>query len=117
MPPSGGQGAATALEDAETLAYAFTFIFSKRRPGDPEPDEILSSWQDHRIERVKKIAEFTSQSSALRKPSSSRLQRVVKEFVIRMFFMVGRMGRGKRWLYGYDAVEESFDRGKGKGKK
>lgn len=93
-----------AFEDAETLAYAFTFIFRD----DPNTEYILRSWEDHRIKRVQKVTDFTNRSSALRKPSSSRFERVVKEMVLGLFFKLKGPGSGQKWMYAYDGLKESY---------
>ncbi|KNB18331.1 hypothetical protein FOXG_22191 [Fusarium oxysporum f. sp. lycopersici 4287] len=65
IPPTGGQGAAMAFEDAETLSYVLGRIrdICLIRPnGDHRSlvNEMLHKWQRHRQGRIVKVMDFTS---------------------------------------------------------
>lgn len=102
IPPTGGQGAAMALEDAETLAYAFARIYAD----DFQQDNLtntLQQWQKHRVDRVAKVIDFTSKNGKLRKSSPHRYEQAAKEWLIwAMFKWMGEEG-GARWMYSYNA--------------
>jgi 2-polyprenyl-6-methoxyphenol hydroxylase-like FAD-dependent oxidoreductase len=91
MPPTGGQGAAQALEDAASLARTLTSGFSS--------ESSIQAWQRERRERVKKIKAFTSKGGDMRKSSASTLQQVVKEWAIWLWmWWIGKEG-GLGWVY------------------
>ncbi|KIW93258.1 uncharacterized protein Z519_05863 [Cladophialophora bantiana CBS 173.52] len=64
MPPTGGQGAAMAFEDALTLANTLALLDKKESA--PHQD-LLTQWQSARKDRVKKILAFTSKGGDMRK--------------------------------------------------
>jgi 2-polyprenyl-6-methoxyphenol hydroxylase-like FAD-dependent oxidoreductase len=94
MPPTGGQGAAQALEDAASLARSI--IASS---GSSSLQENIQTWQAERQERVRKIKAFTSKGGDMRKASASTLQQIVKEWAIWLWmWWVGKEG-GLGWAY------------------
>ncbi|EXJ86098.1 hypothetical protein A1O1_06467 [Capronia coronata CBS 617.96] len=99
MPPTGGQGAAMAFEDAFTLADTLALIDSKEAA---VPTDILNQWQDVRQARVRKIRKFTSSGGDIRKSSTSTYVQVFKEWVLRIYFWCVGKERGTSWIYAYD---------------
>jgi len=104
MPPTGGQGAAMAFEDALTLADALNAVKSK----ESTLRETLSHWQSIRQARIKKILAFTSKSGDMRKHSVSPFQQLVKEWAMWIYFLwVGQDG-GLSWVYDYDTASAAM---------
>ena len=97
IPPSGGQGAVMAFEDAETLAYAL----SKPVEGRPE---MLQKWQTHRLERVDRITEFTARSGNSRKTWSPMIQWVKEWMIMGTFYFMSNLN-WSAWIYEYDGVK------------
>ncbi|KAK6428560.1 hypothetical protein LTR95_015294 [Oleoguttula sp. CCFEE 5521] len=109
IPPTGGQGAAMALEDAETLSYALAMIYGARSVSKPEHGEdvdvnrILAQWNDHRHARVAKVLDFTSKNGKLRKSSPHLFEHIAKEWLMwAAFKWMGPEG-GAQWMYEYAA--------------
>ncbi|KAK6527226.1 hypothetical protein TWF281_010415 [Arthrobotrys megalospora] len=115
MPPSGGQGAAMAFEDAETLAYTLAAGFASN-PGEsglntPQGLEVLSKWSDHRIARMRTIQELNKRMSDMRKGSTGSTSGVmftVKVWVIWLLGLLGVLGRTRRAINNYDARKEAM---------
>ncbi|EXJ58952.1 hypothetical protein A1O7_06383 [Cladophialophora yegresii CBS 114405] len=104
MPPTGGQGAAMAFEDALTLADALSALKTKTKEIDSAAREThaLTQWQAARRERIRKILAFTSKGGDMRKRSVGTLQQLVKEWLMWAYFLwVGDEG-GLSWIYEYD---------------
>lgn len=102
IPPTGGQGAAMAFEDAETLGYTLTRIFSSNFESG-ELVKTLSAWQKHRTDRIANVLAFTTKNGTMRKSSPHRYEQVAKEWLIwAMFKWQGEEG-GVRWMYNYNA--------------
>lgn len=102
IPPSGGQGAASAFEDAETLAYVLGKL---SLPGSTMPNlrESLRRWETHRKERISQILDYTLRAGNIRKRSSGFMQ-VLKEWTIwAMFKLYEFQGGGPAWIYTYNA--------------
>ncbi|EXJ77621.1 hypothetical protein A1O3_09849 [Capronia epimyces CBS 606.96] len=98
MPPTGGQGAAMAFEDAITLADTLALIDGK----DEDPAESVKQWQTDRRERTKKILQFTSTGGNMRKSSVSTYKQIIKEWVMWAYFLwVGKEARTS-WIYEYE---------------
>ena len=98
MPPTGGQGAAMAFEDAITLADTLTRMDSK--PSDLQ--RLLNSWQTVRQNRIEKILAFTARSGDSRKASPSTLQQIFKEWAMWAYFLWKGEDSGLSWIYDYD---------------
>lgn len=103
IPPTGGQGAAMALEDAETLAYALP------EASLPLPDgrrrsvsKIAAAWNEHRHARVAKVIDFTTKSGTLRKSSPHFYEQAAKEWLMWAMFKWTGPQAGMRWMYEYD---------------
>ncbi|KAK6508624.1 hypothetical protein TWF506_010705 [Arthrobotrys conoides] len=114
MPPSGGQGAAMAFEDAETLAYSLATIFNTLEVGfdinTPHSQDILSKWSNHRIGRMTTIQEMNKRMSDMRKGSSGSTSGVmftVKVWAIWLLGLLGVLGRTRRAINNYDARKEA----------
>jgi 2-polyprenyl-6-methoxyphenol hydroxylase-like FAD-dependent oxidoreductase len=105
MPPTGGQGAAMAFEDALTLADALSVIQTQ----EMAPEGTIKNWQSTRQARVKKILAFTSKGGDMRKHSPSTAQQIVKEWLMRgYFFWVGE-DAGLSWIYDFDTRKQGGD--------
>ncbi|KAK6333049.1 hypothetical protein TWF718_010873 [Orbilia javanica] len=118
MPPSGGQGAAMAFEDSETLAYSLAVAFnnaglsngSNLNINTPQGQNILSKWSDHRIQRMKAVQEMNKRMSDMRKGSSGSTSGVmftVKVWAIWLLGLLGVLGRTRRVINNYDAKKEA----------
>lgn len=102
IPPSGGQGAASAFEDAETLAYVLGKM-SLPSYTLPSLRESLQRWETHRKQRIGQILDYTLRAGNIRKRSSGITQ-VLKEWTIwAMFKLYGFQGGGPSWIYTYNA--------------
>ncbi|KAK6349315.1 hypothetical protein TWF730_010064 [Orbilia blumenaviensis] len=111
MPPSGGQGAAMAFEDAETLAYSLAGVLSTESSlGTPQGLEIMSKWSEHRIARMKTIQELNRRMADMRKGSTGSTSGVmftVKVWAIWVLGLLGVLGRTRRAINNYDANKEA----------
>jgi 2-polyprenyl-6-methoxyphenol hydroxylase-like FAD-dependent oxidoreductase len=83
IPPTAGQGASQAFEDAFTLA----FLLSKLSPAISLA-AVLEFWQNYRQERVDKVIALTQQLNNTRLPAAER------EIVCCSAFWWGGRGRG-----------------------
>lgn len=104
IPPSGGQGAASAFEDAETLAYVLGKL---SLPGCNLPTlrDNLQVWETHRQQRISQILAYTIQAGNIRKRSSGMMQ-VFKEWTIWAMFKMYEFGSGgPAWIYTYNAED------------
>lgn len=104
IPPSGGQGAASAFEDAETLAYVLGKL---RLPGvgPTSLKEDLRKWETHRMDRIKQILDYTIKAGNIRKRSSG-IMRIFKEWAIWAMFKISEFnGGGPAWIYTYNAED------------
>jgi len=99
IPPTGGQGAAMAFEDAQTLAYALARTATPRKLSQ----RILHKWQTHRQARIEKVHVFTSRGGDLRKEAPSMLEKTIKEWGLWAAFKWWGPTGGLRWLYEYRA--------------
>jgi 2-polyprenyl-6-methoxyphenol hydroxylase-like FAD-dependent oxidoreductase len=98
--PQGGQGAAMAFEDAETLAYTMAqpnFLSQKTT--------LLNAWQTHRQQRVKLVKAYTDRNGKLRTPNDSYFQQVIKDWVMWAVLKYKGELNGLEWLYGYNAED------------
>lgn len=92
-----------AFEDAETLAYALSSYYKKTKSGEQVVlAQVISKWEQHRLPRVDKILEFTTQNGTMRK-ESPYYQQVVKEWLMWAFFKVRGPQGGGGWMYYYNA--------------
>ena len=98
IPPTGGQGAEMALEDAETLAItlAESTVVPPPSPNPPPAPSsqplntrlahLTSAWNVHRQARVAKVIDFTSKKGTLRKSSPHFYEQAAKEWVMWAMF-------------------------------
>ncbi|KAK6347295.1 hypothetical protein TWF696_007367 [Orbilia brochopaga] len=114
MPPSGGQGGAMAFEDAETLAYTLAYTLrdsnGSSRLGSATALENLQKWSDHRLQRLRTIAELNARMTSLRKAGNGFVGGVlfaVKMWVIWIMSWLGVLGRTRRAVNNYDAKKEA----------
>ncbi|KAK4960871.1 hypothetical protein LTR66_012825 [Elasticomyces elasticus] len=88
IPPTGGQGAAMALEDAETLVYVLAEVFAddnaKQVPSaqDQRLAYYMRRWDEHRHARIAKVLDFTTKNGTLRKSSPHFYEQAAKEWLI-----------------------------------
>lgn len=102
IPPTGGQGAAQAFEDAETLGYVLSRVFATDFSFDKLP-EIITKWEQHRFARIAKVIDFTTKNGDIRKSSNHFYEQAAKEWLIwAMFKFMGPEG-GAQWMYSYNA--------------
>lgn len=104
IPPSGGQGAASAFEDAETLAYVLGKL---NLPGHTKGNlkESLQRWEMHRKKRISDILDYTIRAGNIRKRSSG-IMHIFKEWTIwAMFKLYELRGGGPSWIYNYNAED------------
>ncbi|KPI40211.1 6-hydroxynicotinate 3-monooxygenase [Cyphellophora attinorum] len=94
MPPTGGQGAAMAFEDAASLAMVF-----ERSDTAEAFDKGVDEWQTTRQDRARKIKEFTTKSGDMRRTSPSVFQQIVKEWIMWLYFKVKGSDGGLAWVY------------------
>src|SRR5450755_2516121 len=82
IPPTGGQGAAQAFEDAQTLAYALARCAAPTQPRTTPQlhEDILSKWSWHRQARIAQVLAFTTRGGDIRKRVPSTVERLVKEW-------------------------------------
>merc|ERR1711981_65663 len=96
MPPTGGQGAAQAFEDASSLARV---ICAVEDAGDLRSE--LQEWQQRRQERVRQVKAFTSKSGDIRRASPTMLQQIVKEWAIWAYMWLKGKDAGLGWVYAH----------------
>jgi len=96
MPPTGGQGAAQAFEDASSLARV---ICAVEDAGDLRSE--LQEWQQRRQERVRQVKAFTSKSGDIRRASPTMLQQIVKEWAIWAYMWLKGKEAGLGWVYAH----------------
>jgi 2-polyprenyl-6-methoxyphenol hydroxylase-like FAD-dependent oxidoreductase len=108
IPPTGGQGAAMALEDAETLAYALAEIHGPDRKSRTVEEQhaklsqCITGWNAHRHERIAKVMQFTTKNGDMRKSTEHYYEQAAKEWLMwASFKWMGQEG-GARWLYEYN---------------
>lgn len=98
--PQGGQGAAMAFEDVETLAYTMSqpvFVVNRLK--------LLHIWETHRKARMEKVKVFTQRNASLRHPARSWFKQTLKEYLLWGAFKYMGPSAGLQWLYGYNAEE------------
>lgn len=104
IPPTGGQGVAIALEDAETLAYTLAEA-SLPLPNGQQPSlsKLTGAWNEHRHARVAKVMDFTTKNGTLRKSSPHFYEQAAKEWLMWATFKWAGPEAGTRWMYEYSA--------------
>lgn len=94
MPPTGGQGAAQAFEDAASLAC----VFAQSADGDAFGRNV-KSWQEVRLERCRKIKAFTAKGGEMRRSTPSAFQQIVKEWAMWLWMLCN--DGGFSWVYAH----------------
>ncbi|KAF2105103.1 salicylate hydroxylase [Rhizodiscina lignyota] len=104
IPPTGGQGAAMALEDASTLAYtlAHSYFPDFQRQYLPQ---LLEAWEKHRMPRLHQVVDFTTKNGNLRKSSPHYLEQAAKEWVLWTALKMSGETGGAQWMYSYSAED------------
>lgn len=105
MPPTGGQGAAMAFEDAETLSTVLSHAFMISTCDDDRLESLLQKWENHRLSRLDAVLAFTSKGGAVRKATSSWIEQSIKEWIIWLVFKFKGAKGGMEWLYMYDTED------------
>ncbi|KAF4956886.1 hypothetical protein FGADI_3489 [Fusarium gaditjirri] len=110
IPPTGGQGAAMAFEDAETLAYVLERIHDAHVTHSSSDHKSLSKdtldkWQRHRQDRIVRVMDFTSKNGTLRKSSPHAYEQAAKEWILWAAFKFMGAEAGAKWLYTYNAED------------
>jgi 2-polyprenyl-6-methoxyphenol hydroxylase-like FAD-dependent oxidoreductase len=103
MSPLAGIGASVAFEDAESLMYTMTHKDFKTRRLD-----LLSMWETHRKERIKKVLKAARENGKKRRPESNSFKQVIKELIMWGQAMWNGPTGGLEWMYGYK-VEDEFN--------
>lgn len=103
MPPTGGQGAAGALEDALSLADTLASVHDK----EVAHLDLLRKWESARQERVEKILAFTSKGGDMRKSSVSSFRQILKEWAMWAYFLWLGPDAGLSWIYDHDASHDA----------
>lgn len=103
MSPLAGIGASVAFEDADSLTYTMMHKdFNSRRL------DLLSIWETHRKERVKKVLDNARANGRKRKPESNSIKQAIKELVMWGQTLWNGPTGGLEWMYGYK-VEDSLN--------
>ena len=98
--PQAGQGAAIALEDAESLAFTIA-----RANFNTDYLRMLRVWEKHRQERVTAVKQFTNRNGRLRQPESTWIVQYLKEWLMWGVLRYSGATTGLRWLYGYSGED------------
>jgi 2-polyprenyl-6-methoxyphenol hydroxylase-like FAD-dependent oxidoreductase len=99
----GGQGAAMAFEDAETLAYVLADFFTPEFGNAKPLTELIHKWEQHRFSRISRVVDFTTKNGTLRKSSPHFYEQAAKEWIVwAAFKWMGPEG-GAQWMYSYNA--------------
>lgn len=101
MPPTGAQGANSAIEDAQTLAHALASA-EKKGKEDEDSSADLEHWDAHRRERVARITAYTMGNEKRLRMTFTPFMQTVREWMMWiMFRFVMPKDGGLAWLYGY----------------
>ena len=99
IPPSVGQGGSIGLEDAETLAMTISHMTAQPTTKTDNTRDLLSTWEEHRKERTKRVIERTKMGSTMRKATRSEVAQAEKERTLKE----DKAEDDLQWLYGDDA--------------
>lgn len=99
IPPTGGQGACMAIEDAYTLGVLLT------SPVVFDLSETLSWWQDWRSMRIDRVLTLTTQLGVLRLPAAER-EKLARTSGVGATDLVRNAGKDMQWLYGADLEKD-----------
>lgn len=102
MPPTGGQGAAMAFEDAASLSLCFKKLTARSSEfGTLDISADLHAWQERRMKRVEQVKAFTSQGGDVRRATTGWVQMVIKEWLMWMVLWYRGEEGGFAWVYEY----------------
>lgn len=101
IPPTAGQGANQAFEDARSLAT----VLARLAPDAPL-DEAAEKWQACRKDRVRRVLELTQQMNVKRLPEAERAKLPPEAFWDDPSLTRGEGGQ-LRWLYDPDLAQEA----------
>lgn len=76
MPPTAGQGANMAFEDAHTPGMVLAVCLSQEAKQSRSLDEALGFWQALRKERIDVVLEYTMQQNRLRQTAEAKAEMV-----------------------------------------
>lgn len=110
IPPTGGQGAAMALEDAEALGYTIAHACYPDFDAKSLP-QLIQAWEKHRMPRLQKVIDFTTKNGSLRRSSPHVWEQAAKEWVIWAAFKLRGEEAGAEWMYSYNAEAVRADLG------
>lgn len=96
-PPTSGQGACVALEDAEGLAY----IISIRQNHPERYLPLLREWEKHRMQRMDKLRAETEQFTSMIKPCGPLFEYCRKWLIWLMLTLTGPNRSPKTWQWTY----------------
>jgi 2-polyprenyl-6-methoxyphenol hydroxylase-like FAD-dependent oxidoreductase len=99
----GGQGAAMAFEDADTLAYVLARAISRGFDQRKSLPQLFENWERHRFERIGKVMAFTTRGGAIRKSNLSTYEQIAKEWLLWLMFKWTGPEGGAKWMYTYSA--------------
>lgn len=97
IPPTAGQGASMAFEDAASLALAIA-----------RGKSVIPAWEAHRRERVKKIVAITKASSLMRSNWGGVVGHWLRQLLMRFFLWSKGERGGMEWVYGYDIKQTTW---------
>ena len=97
MPPTSGQGASVALEDAEGIAY----LISLRQQHPEKYLPLLKEWEKHRIQRMDKLRAETEQFTNMIKPCGPVFEYCRKWLIWLMLTLTGPKRSPKAWQWTY----------------
>lgn len=100
MPPTAGQGANQAFEDARTLSLVLAAVQQKGK----DLDSALEFWQKMRQERVKQVVALALQWNKMRQPEQSEGK--ANGEVLGTAGAEGERIKQMQWLYGGIPVQE-----------
>ena len=101
-----------ALEDAETLAFAFAEFAAPLENGKDEHSRLVdltSKWNAHRHARISKVLDFTTKNGSLRKSSPHYYEQAAKEWIIWAALKFRGSEGGAQWMYEYSAEDVRAD--------
>lgn len=105
LPPTGGQGAAMAFEDAVTLGDAVALAVSDESGFSgltSRGRDVMDNWQKLRQERIAKISAFTREGGNMRRTVSSKFVQILREWILWAVFKFRGSGMAMSWIYGFD---------------
>ncbi|KAL9072858.1 MAG: hypothetical protein Q9157_004953 [Trypethelium eluteriae] len=97
QPPTGAQGANSAIEDARSLALVLS-----RSASAENQLELLKRWDNYRRQRMEKVVSNTLKNTAMLKRTYGPWMQVAREWMMwGLFTYFMPEDSGLQWLYGY----------------